>query len=166
MIRFYFFRNTNNKRSFDVAFLAGTEGNGSNEKIVLDKTCDETRKSAFEKNDSNESSLNTSTLKVHLDSTIPKSAFKKVLKQQSALEGVQKDDKVKGIVECESLTTNDLSRPIKVMGNKSSDSGENNNRPIHGKNDDLNYLIGPKGDTPNLEIKVIKMFDMLLFMSY
>ena len=52
MIRFYFFRNTNNKRSFDVAFLAGTEGNGSNEKIQFNKTSDETSKSAFDKNDS------------------------------------------------------------------------------------------------------------------
>ena len=91
-----------------------------------------------------------------MDSNITKSAFKKVFKQHSAHEGAQKDDNVKGIKERESQTTNDLSRSIKPIGNKSSDSSENNNNPIHCKNDDLNYLIGPKGDITNLEIKVIK----------
>ena len=92
-----------------------------------------------------------------MDSTIPKSAFKKVFKQHSALEGAQKDNNVKGITERESQTTNDLSRPIKLIGNNSSDSSENNNSTIHGENDDLNYLIGPKGDITNLGIKVIKL---------
>ena len=92
-----------------------------------------------------------------MDSTIPKSAFKKVFKQHSALEGAQKDNNVKGISERESQTTNDLSRPIKPIGYKLSDSSENNNSTIHGKNDDPNCLIGPKGDITNLGIKVIKM---------
>ena len=92
-----------------------------------------------------------------MSSNIPKSAFKKVCRQQSGVGGALKDNHVRDITECDYRTTNDLQRSIKQIVNKSNHNNENNNSTIDDKNDDLNYLISLKRHNTILETRVIKI---------
>ena len=92
-----------------------------------------------------------------MGSNIPKSAFKKVCRQQSGVGGAINDNHVLDIKECDYHKTNDLQRSIKPIDNKSNHNNENNNSTIDDKNNDLNYLISLKGHDTLLETRVIKV---------
>ena len=77
-----FFRHNKNKRSFDVAFLAGTRGSGSDNNITSNKNCDELNNASV---DEDIAISPVSKLQVNqiLINSGTKSAFRKVRQQLS-----------------------------------------------------------------------------------
>ena len=137
------YRNSNNKRSFDVAFLAGTFQSNLDENAAIVQSNDENRKNSTEKFESKTYKTSSYDDKISLDSSAPRSAFKKVCKQQSNLGGAMRDNHDGGIKERDPHTNTDLRRPIQPVVKKLDDLIENNNKSNHVKNDDLNHLISP-----------------------
>ena len=81
-----------------------------------------------------------------MDISVPRSAFKKVCKQQNNLGGAVIDNHDEGIKERDTHANTDLRRPFQPVVKKLDDMIENNNKSNLVKNDDLNHLIGPKRD--------------------
>ena len=138
------YRNSTNKRSFDVAFLAGTIQSKLDENAAMVQSNDENRKKSPEKLECKAFKTFSYDDKISLDSSAPRSAFKKVCKQQNNLGGAMRDNHDGGIKERDPHTNTDLRRPIQPVVKKLDDLIENNNKPNHVKSDDLNHLIGPK----------------------
>ena len=167
-----YLRHSNNKRSFDVAFLAGSVGKKTNDESVLGKTCDGDTKSSPEKIYSTISNSNSPDIEVSLERSMPKSAFKKVGQQHTTLGGALKNDGKKDDKDIDFQTYIDQQSAINPVVNKVNRITENNNSPIKEKDDDLNYLIGPRGDITCLEsrvtqsCKVIIPFEIVLRVSH
>ena len=148
------FRHSSNKRSFDVAFLAGTVGNKTDDKSAFGKVCDEQRKSASEKIHSITSDSNSYDVETSSESFKPKSAFKKVCQQHHTLGRSLEDDVIRDNKELNFQACIDQKSAINPVMNAANKIIENNDSPIKERNDDLNSLIGPRGDITCLESRV------------
>ena len=146
------FRHNKNKRSFDVAFLAGTQGDTSDNEAFLDINCDEENKRSFNE-DTSSSKLNQGNGILNEDCL--KSAFRKVNQQQSSLMPTIKQlGTINGRnVGCSKHLDIETAVEEETKTGKTNNS-DNNNIPIEDKDNGTNCLISHRGDIQSIEHRV------------
>ena len=136
-----------------MAFLAGTRGMGSDNKIPINKKCDELNKASSDEDTGN---LAVSKLQVNpiLINSGTKSAFRKFHQQLSTQLGVLKENEVENTKH--SPTYNNLATTNKqeTDTNQNNKRSDNNTSPIVVKDNELNCLINPKRGIQSMESRV------------
>ena len=146
-------RHNKNKRSFDVAFLAGTHGNSPDGGgKVLNSDCEEENKRPLIGDQSTISNKYYESEESLMLKDSCKSAFKKVKQQKECNVTIikQKDANGKIIYSSKCLEARDAD-DINTIGNKVDN---NNSSPKADKDNESNRSIGPKGNIQSIEHRV------------
>ena len=155
MIYFYKSRHNKHKRSFDVAFLAGTRGNTSDNDTLLNINCDDKNKSSI-----TEDTLYKVNYKYHdngiLQESCAKSAFRKVNQQQpSPISTIKQTGTINGRnVGWSTHVDTETAAEDETNTGKTSNNRDNNNSPMDDKDNETNCLIDPRGDIQSIEHRV------------
>ena len=139
-----------------MAFLAGTRGSGSDNKITSNKNVGELNDTSCDEDTANAPVHKLQVNQILINSGT-KSAFRKVHQQLSTHLGVLKENEVENTKPSPTTYINiGLTNNEETSFNKNNKRSDNNSSPIEEKDNDINCLIGPHTVIQSTEARLTK----------